>query len=167
MIGTHTVFQSVFSQYYTPVFRYFSACFNRQAAEDLTQGVFASLWNQMQKDSFTEPDNWRAWLFRSAVNRKNDHLRQKQQQGQTVELFEETDRVGADEGEQNDLRLSVQAAMRVLNGTDREILALKQLGFSSEESGELLGISASAARSRLAKAKEHFKEKLTERGVAV
>ena len=167
MIGKRAIFQSVFSQYYTPIFRYFGACFNRQIAEDLTQGVFASLWKQMQKNDFTEPDNWRAWLFRSAVNRKNDHLRQKQLQGTSVELFEETDRVGADEGEENDLRLSVQAAMRALNDTDREILALKQLGFSSEESGELLGISASAARSRLAKAKERFKEKLTERGVAV
>lgn len=65
------------------------------------------------------------------------------------------------------LRLSVQSAMRSLAPTDREVLTLKQLGFSSEETGELLGISASAARSRLQKAKAHFQAALSERGVDV
>ena len=57
--------------------------------------------------------------------------------------------------------------MRSLAPTDREVLTLKQLGFSSEETGELLGISASAARSRLQKAKAHFQAALSERGVEV
>ena len=167
MIGVSALFHSVFSQYYTPVFRYFSACFDAHTAEDLTQSLFAALWKQLQKDGFTEPDNWRAWIFRSAVNRKNDHLRQKLHRDPTAELYEETDWTGADEGEETDLRLTVQAAIRALGEADREILVLRQVGFTSEEMSELLGITASAARSRLAKAKQRFKEKLKERGVAV
>lgn len=167
MIGASAVFREVFSQYYTPVFRYFAACFDRNAAEDLTQNVFTSVWKQMQDTDFAEPDNWRAWIFRAAVNRKNDHLRQKMRQEPTAALYEETDRAGGDESQETDLRLTVQAAMRALEAADREILTLKQLGFSSEEMGELLAITPSAARSRLMKAKLHFKEKLTEGGVSV
>ena len=167
MTGAASVFQTVFTLHYPAIHRYFCACFNRAAAEDLSQSVFAALWKQMQNPDFDEPDNWRAWIFRAAVNRKNDYLRHQLRREPTVSLYEETDHAGADEGEETDLRLSVQAAMRALKEADREILLLKQLGFSSEESGELLGISASAARSRLAKAKERFQEKLAERGVMI
>lgn len=162
-----SAFSAVYSQYYANVYRYFCACFDKIAAEDLTQRVFTSLWRQMQKEDFTEPDNWRAWIFCVAVNLKNDFLRVKQRDGPKSAILEETDTDGADQAEQSILRLSVQAAMRSLASADREVLTLKQLGFSSEETGKLLGISASAARSRLSKAKSHFKAALAERGVEI
>lgn len=167
MIGAASIFQTVFSQYYASVYRYFAACFDKNAAEDLSQSVFTALWDRIQEADFTEPDNWRAWIFRAAVNRKNDFLRQKMRQEPTVALLEETDCVGADESEEADLRLTVQAAMRSLCESDREILTLRQLGFSGEEMGELLGITSSAARSRLMKAKQRFKKKLEEGGIVL
>ncbi len=161
------IFSTVYAQYYATVYRYFCACFDKNAAEDLTQSVFTSLWRQMQKTGFLEPDNWRAWIFRAAVNQKNDFLRIKQRDGIKSAILDEADTDGADQAESSILRLSVQSAMRSLAPTDREVLTLKQLDFSSEETGELLGISASAARSRLQKAKAHFQAALLERGVEV
>lgn len=167
MVGAEAVFSVVYSQYYANVYRYFCVCFDKNAAEDLSQSVFTSLWRQMQREDFREPDNWRAWIFRMAVNQKNDFLRAKQRSGSESTLLDEADADGTDLADESILKLSVQAAMRSLTSADRELLTFKQLGFSSEETGELLGISASTARSRLQKAKGHFKEALLKRGVAV
>ena len=81
MFEAVSTFSTVYAQYYANVYRYFCACFDKNAAEDLTQSVFTSLWRQMQKIGFLEPDNWRAWIFRAAVNQKNDFLRIKQRNG--------------------------------------------------------------------------------------
>ena len=165
MNGLATVFSVIYTQYYANVYRYFGTCFDKSAAEDLTQNVFTSIWRQMQKNGFSEPDNWRAWIFRIAVNQKNDFLRAKQRHCTDSALIEDTDADAHDPSEQSIDKLSVQAAMKSLGTEDREILILKLLGFSSEETGSLLDISASAARSRLAKAKKHFQTALLERGI--
>ena len=56
--------------------------------------------------------------------------------------------------------LSVRLAFDALDRDTRELLTLKNLGFKSEEIGALLGVSASAVRTRLQKAKRVFAEKL-------
>ena len=55
-----------------------------------------------------------------------------------------------------DLNIDVKEAFARLSDDEREILSLKAAGFSSEEIGELLGITASGARSRLQRAKKNF-----------
>ncbi len=64
-------------------------------------------------------------------------------------------------------QLAVQAAFGQLKVRDREILALKNMGFSSQEMGSLLKISDSAARSRLAGAKSRFASQLQNHGIQV
>ena len=56
--------------------------------------------------------------------------------------------------------LSVRLAFDALDRDTRELLTLKNFGFKSEEIGALLGVSASAVRTRLQKAKWVFAEKL-------
>ena len=55
-----------------------------------------------------------------------------------------------------DLNIEVKEAFAMLGDDDREILSLKAAGFSSEEIGEILEITASGARSRLQRAKNNF-----------
>ena len=59
----------------------------------------------------------------------------------------------------------VQMAFERLSQEERELLAMKNMGFSSGEIGMLLGITASAVRSRIAAAKEHFRNMLQDCGV--
>ena len=66
-----------------------------------------------------------------------------------------------DEGE----TLAVKGALARLVGTDREVLTLKSMGFTSDEIGELLSISGSAVRTRLQKAKQNFQNALETEGV--
>lgn len=158
--GKDAQFDAVYAQLFGDVFAYFNVCFGAQTAEDLAQEAFLRVWKAVDSDKI--PENWRAWVFRCAVNLKNDFLRKKYaesgvQSAETAVLPAAQPPDGAG--------LSVQNALAQLSGAERELLTLKSLGFTSEEIGEMLGVSGSAVRTRLQKAKEHFRITLQTEGV--
>lgn len=156
-------FDRVYAALFRDVYAYFNVCFGAETAEDLAQEAFLRVWKAI--DSGKTPENWRAWVFRCAVNLKNDFLRQKYagEKSQTAaeQIFSAQDAVAAHDGAQ----LSIQSALANLPAADRELLTLKSFGFTSEEIGEFLKISASAVRTRLQKAKQSFKMNLEKEGV--
>lgn len=156
-------FDRVYAELFRDVYAYFNVCFGAETAEDLAQEVFLRVWKAV--DSGKIPDNWRAWAFRCAVNLKNDFLRQKYagEKSQTAaeQIFSTQDTATAPDGAQ----LSIQCAFTHLPAADRELLTLKSFGFTSEEIGEFLKISASTVRTRLQKAKQSFKFSLEKEGV--
>ncbi len=156
-------FDRVYAELFRDVFAYFNVCFGAETAEDLAQETFLRVWKAV--DSSRIPDNWRAWVFRCAVNLKNDFLRQKYagEKAQTAaeQMVSVQDTAIAPDGAQ----LSIQRALTRLPAADRELLTLKSFGFTSEEIGEFLKISASAVRTRLQKAKQSFKINLEKEGV--
>ncbi len=148
-------FDTVYDALFSDVFAYFNVCFGPQEAEDLCQEAFLRVWRAIDEEK--PPDNWRAWVFRCAVNLKNDHLRRAYQ----TRLFQPLDETLPDADRPDDpARLAVQQAFAALEKDERELLALKAFGFRSEELGAMLGVTASAARTRLQKAKAHFAEQL-------
>lgn len=148
-------FDAVYDALFSDVFAYFNLCFGAQEAEDLCQEAFLRVWRAI--DDEKPPDNWRAWVFRCAVNLKNDYLRKAYQ----TRLTQPLDETLPDESRPDDpARLAVQQAFSALPRDERELLALKAFGFRSEEMGAALGVSASAARTRLQKAKAHFAQQL-------
>lgn len=171
MNGVSALFEQVYGLTFRKVYAYFAACFGREPAEDLTQQVFLKLWDFVRRPDFGRPDgtpepaNWQAWVFRVAVNVKNDRLRQKQRRGVETE-YEDALQNEAREADPTEA-VAVQTAFAALGSGEREILTMKQIGLSSAEMGELLEISDSAARSRLAAAKQSFLRKLQENGVEV
>lgn len=150
-------FDAVYAELFDDVYAYFNLCFGAQAAEDLAQEVFLRVWKAV--DGGKIPDNWRAWVFRCAVNLKNDFLRRKYAENN---VQEQTILESAPAPTQTDdpERLAVGQALAALSAEARELLTLKSFGFTSEEIGGLLGISASAVRTRLQKAKQNFAENL-------
>ena len=48
---------------------------------------------------------------------------------------------------------------------DQELLLYKMIGMNSDETGNILGLSASAVRSRMQRARERFRALLEENGV--
>ena len=127
-------FDRVYAELFRDVFAYFNVCFGSVTAEDLAQEVFLRVWKAI--DSGKTPDNWRAWVFRCAVNLKNDFLRQKYagEKSQTAaeQIVSAQDAAIAHDGTQ----LSVQSALANLPAADRELLTLKSFGFTSEEIGK-------------------------------
>ncbi len=153
-------FDAVYAELFGDVFAYFNVCFGAQVAEDLSQEAFLRVWKAV--DSGKIPENWRAWVFRCAVNLKNDFLRKKFAESGVQST--ETAVLPAIQPPDS-VRLSVQNALSRLPYEERELLTLKSLGFTSAEIGEMLRISGSAVRTRLQKAKEHFKITLQTEGV--
>lgn len=148
-------FESVYDALISDIYAYFNICFGAEAAEDLTQEIFLRVWRAI--DAEKSPDNWRAWAFRCAVNLKNDYLRRAYlARGAQEHLVKNAEPSASDDMQS----LSVRLAFDALDRDTRELLTLKNFGFKSEEIGALLGVSASAVRTRLQKAKRVFAEKL-------
>lgn len=156
-------FDRVYAALFRDVFAYFNVCFGAETAEDLAQEAFLRVWKAI--DSGKTPDNWRAWVFRCAVNLKNDFLRQKYAKEKSQTAAEQWLSAQNTTDAPDSAQLSVQCAFENLSAADRELLTLRSFGFTSEEIGELLKISASAVRTRLQKAKQSFKIRLEKEGV--
>lgn len=156
-------FDRVYAELFRDVYAYFNVCFGSETAEDLAQEAFLRVWKAV--DSGKIPDNWRAWVFRCAVNLKNDFLRQKYAGEKSQTAAEQGLSTQEASPAPDGAQLSIQCALARLPAADRELLTLKSFGFTSEEIGEFLKISASAVRTRLQKAKQSFKFSLEKEGV--
>lgn len=160
-----SVFDSVYSLCFRKVYAYFSAAFGPLLAEDLSQQVFVKLWRYLSKEDAVEPDNWQAWIFRLAINEKNDYLRKKQRTASTSEYNDALENMQLDRRDADEESIAVRQAFACLAQEERELLTLKSIGFTSAEIGALWGISDSTIRSRLSAAKKRFRENLMENGV--
>lgn len=155
----YVAFDAVYDALFNDVYAYFRSCFGERAAEDLSQELFLRVWRAI--DGAHEPENWRAWVFRCAVNLKNDWLRRKYaNSGMQQKIEPSPPPTAADE----DARLSVAGALAALPEWERELLIFKNAGLTSDEIGALLHLSGSAVRTRLQKAKQDFKERLEAEG---
>ncbi|MBV9733782.1 MAG: sigma-70 family RNA polymerase sigma factor [Verrucomicrobia bacterium] len=133
------------------------------AAEDLTQDTFLRVERALAKG--TEPEHFRAWIFQIARNAIVDWTKER---GRFVELdgeekttasvnLEETDSIDSE------FRQGLSAyAAKVIEGMpaeDREALTLTELdGLSREELANHLGISVSAAKSRVVRARAKLRK---------
>lgn len=158
-------FDRIYEAYCSRVYAYFSSCFGSDWAEDCTQQTFLKIWKAMNRPGFFPPYRWNAWIFRIAVNVKNDCLRDELKRGETVSYLE-IDQPSEEISEKRLLEQeAVSGALSALKEEEREVLLLKYNGLKSAEIGRMMGISASAARSRLAAAKDRFRGNLIKRGV--
>ncbi len=165
MTKQQTVFEGIYRGFQPSLHRYFRSCFDWDTADDLCQQLFLKLWlYQVQNPDFV-PKNWRAWLFRAAVNLKNDHIRLLKALPQTFELIENEDSLAdplllPDGVDAHVDQLAVRQALFALKERDRDLILLKYIGFSSGEIGKMLDLSASAVRSRSVTARERFAKEL-------
>lgn len=160
-MGLNEDFESLYDTLFPDVYSYFNMCFGETVAEDLSQEIFMRVWNTLKNGK--SPDNWRAWIFRCTVNMKNDYFRKKYSQADNCEIA-----AHLAENCQDDLQsIQIQKAFQNLENADKELLFLKAEGFTSEEIGELLGLSASAVRTRLQKSKQLFETELEREGITV
>lgn len=162
---TTELFDKLYNDFSKRVYTYHSACVGSDNAADLTQQTFLNLWRYIS-GIHIEPDSYQAWVFRIAVNVKNDFLRKKQRNPFPLEFNEELD----NELQQDDYMtetLMVKTALSRLTDSQREVLLLNNMGLDSKETGKVLNLSASAIRSRLVKARQEFEYQLQNCGVNV
>jgi len=74
--GNRFAFEQLIDHYQGDIYRMiYYRVRTRMDAEDLTQDVFIRAFRSISR--LREPDRFRGWLFRIAVNRVNDYLRKK------------------------------------------------------------------------------------------
>ncbi|HLI50710.1 MAG TPA: RNA polymerase sigma factor, partial [Thermomicrobiaceae bacterium] len=154
-----TQFESIVAAYEAPISRYlYNMVGDLELARDLAQETFLSAYRAYET---TEITNLSGWLYRIATNHALSHFRRKRLV-HWVSLSRLLDR-GLDPGieghsERVVMSHAVEAALAELDPRDRACLLLKAAGFSSAEIAEQLDCSPGAARTRLFRAREAFRQ---------
>lgn len=159
------LFKELWGKYQKSIYRYFRREFSEEIAEDLSQQTYLKLWEHIETLNGKNIFQQRVWLFTVARNVRNDYLRYKlrHQQNFIWQELLESDRVVEPDLEES---LLIHKAMDELSKEDRELLNMVQY-LTSAEIGEVLGISASAVRSRTQKSKQHLFENLKKYDVEI
>jgi putative glutamine amidotransferase len=124
---------------------------SRESAEDLSQEAFLRLLRS--GPTHRPADEQRAWLERTASNLAVDELRRRRHRDHTALEDDAVASLSADGAD----ALTVQDALSRLGPHERLLVLLRfQAGLTHAEIGELLAISAEAARKRTAAAKRAF-----------
>lgn len=153
-------FDDLWSKYQHIIFLYFRSQFDEATAEDLCQQTYLNAWKYISCYNFSNIKKSKSWLFAIAKNVKNDYLRYSMlytMNSDYLNIYETTVSTETD----FDSAINMQKAFNKLSKEDRELLSMAE-HLTSREIGSILGISASATRSRIKKAKDTLKALLEE-----
>lgn len=142
-----------------------SRCRNHDAAEEITQSVFATVAEKLGSGEYNEQGRFESWLFRVASNRVRDHVR-KLKRRLTAGVSEELERVAAGTQPQTDvsptqLASRLRDVMQQLSETDREVVELRHHGgLSFKQISDMLGEPLGTLLARHHRALKKLKELL-------
>ncbi|EAW1321282.1 sigma-70 family RNA polymerase sigma factor [Salmonella enterica subsp. diarizonae] len=129
-----------------------------EKAADLLQELF--LRARAHSDSFCEMDNPRAWLYRAARNLLIDEYRATRE---FVELEEEAPLPDVSHDVISTLDICLPETLQALPENERWLIEESDLNRRSQQSlADELGITLTAFKSRLLRARKHLKETMTE-----
>ena len=153
-------FNELWHRYNKLIYSYFRWQFDEATAEDLCQQTYLNAWKFISIYPQNEIKNGKSWLFAIAKNVKNDYLRYAslyKMNSDYLNIYETTvsTEINFDDA------INMQKAFNKLSKEDRELLSMAE-HLTSREIGSVLGISASATRSRIKKAKDNLKKLLNE-----
>ena len=157
--GNSKAWEDVVLQYQMPLSRYlYNMVKDKELARDLTQDTFFEAYQAMPK---TEGElNLKSWLYRIATNNAIQVLRRRKLIS-WLPWKEETlssEKTG-DHGDRLAQREVVRSTLSKLPEKYRAVLLLHdEQGFKCEEIGKMLEISLEAAKKRLARAREMFRD---------
>lgn len=162
--GDRAAFDALFLKYQDYVYNIVYGIVGQpEAARDVTQEVFLQVYRSL--GSFRRGSRFATWLYRVAVNRAVDFAR-SQRRWRFTTLDDEAK--AKPDPEQNPeasaLRHSeeetVRSVLRSVPPKHRDVLVLRYFqNLSVEEIAEILGVSVAAAKIRLHRARQHFKER--------
>jgi RNA polymerase sigma-70 factor (ECF subfamily) len=154
-------FDAVFREVYPSLFRYCHRMTGEpDQADDLAQEAFYRLWDRDVQGSDL---SLRVWLFRVATNLARDRFRTRERRRQILVAHPVERSVPGPEGqlERQEEIERVREALGSLPERDREILLLRQEGFSYREIAEAVGVSPTSVGTLSARALRRFRDALS------
>lgn len=145
-------FNIIYEKLYPAVVSYFRKRTDDEDAEDMAQTTFMKLWAYLPCSDKIK--SAKSLVFSIAKHVYCDKMRQKK----LFEISENEFRFETPVKGDFTRQIEIQMEINTLPYEDREIVKLKQLGCSSREIGKVLGISASAVRSRFQKIRKMLKD---------
>ena len=149
-------FDALFEAVYPSLFRYCNRLTgDPDQAEDLAQEAFFRL---LDRGATGTESGLRSWLFMVATNLVRDRSRTRETRRRILSGFPPPETVT---GPDHDLARAeeirrVRKALEVLSPRDREMLLLRQEGFSYKELAEIAGVSHRSVGTILARALQRF-----------
>jgi RNA polymerase sigma-70 factor (ECF subfamily) len=164
--GDAAAFEAIYNRYERRLYAFiYRLMGNPEDAYDLTQDTFVKAYQALPR---TAPDlNLSAWLHRIASNACMDVLRRRKLirwlPWETFDTNPAMEPAASDdpEGEFNQAETSeeVQVILNKLSPKHRTALILKEFqGMSGDEIGEVMGLTRSAVKSLLFRAREEFRQ---------
>ena len=150
-------FESLVSSFSSELYRFgYGLCHNNAQAEDLVQETFLRAWKSF--DSLRESKSARSWLY-TILRRENARLYERQRpDARAPEDLPEVPVRGNDTSIE---AFVLRKQLSELKFEYREPLMLQVIaGFSTEEIGEIMDISANAVMTRLSRARRMLRESL-------
>jgi RNA polymerase sigma-70 factor (ECF subfamily) len=165
--GDRPAFDSLFEKYQDYVYNIVHGILGKpEEAHDVTQEVFVQVYKALP--TFRRGSRFATWLYRIAVNRAVDAARASK--GWRWLPLMETLRATPDPADTPARSLdrkaeqdNVQRVLQLVPLQHRDVLVLRYYqDLSIEEIAEVLGCSVAAAKVRLHRARQHFKERYVE-----
>ena len=167
--GNHSAFDQLIDRYQKDIYRMvFYRIHRKMDAEDLTQDVFIRAFRSISR--LREPDRFRSWLYKIAVNRVNDYLRKKRvrsifksaDEGLEIQPQADEQRERPEALEQvliEDFWRQVERIARKLSKMEREVFMLRFMDdLNIAEIARILKKSESTIKTHLYRALAKFKK---------
>lgn len=156
LAGDRDVFEVLYAKYYTKVFTIARGILlDAEEAADTVQEVFTLLYRNLSR--FDKRSRFSTWLFRVAVNRSIQQARRNKNRSKNVALNEALGTPSPEEGHEIDPKIHETLAM--LPPADRALLTLFYWEEQSlQDISEAIGCSLNAAKTRLYRARERFRQ---------
>lgn len=163
--GDRQAFERLYRRH---VDRIFSLCArmvgDRTRAEELTQDAFVRAWEKLAQ--FRGDSAFGTWLHRLAVNAVlNDRQTETRRRGRTDESVEDVDTVAHGEVRAEvpaGLSMDLERAIAGLPPGARKVFVLHDVeGYTHDEIGEMLGVTAGGCKAQLHRARLLLREALS------
>lgn len=163
--GESDDFRVLVDRYEDPLYRHLCRMAgNESLAAELLQKTFIRSYRRLEQ--CREPERVGGWMFRIASNLCKDYMKRRARDDVALEdappVRAEGDNPEA-AAERGEIRVQLEEALQALTAEKREAFLLKHLEeYTYSEISERLGVSESAAKMRVHRAREELQELLEE-----
>lgn len=156
--GDKAAFDAIYRRYFDKVYAVARGILlDHDDALDSVQETFALVLRNLPR--FSERSKLGTWIFRIAVNTAIQQSRRLKHRKRQVPLTEALDKPAAQEEDRKDEQEAVARALSVLSSSDRAVLSLFYWeDMALTDIADSLGCTANAAKTRLFRARERFRE---------